>query len=99
MATAVPRQNPTLFARSFRKTNQTLSLDYGFCELALRLVAGPAGIAFSFSRAGCLYGVFSEAASVNAALASGIFLRLTNAKPSRYWLRAQLTSLDLSSGA
>src|ERR1700730_321497 len=56
---------------------------YGFAR-----AAAPAVSAFSFSCAGALYGLFTEAASVNAAFASGTFFRFSSANPSRYWLRA-----------
>jgi predicted nuclease of predicted toxin-antitoxin system len=52
------------------------------------LFAAVAGSAFSFSCASALYGLFTEAASVNAAFASGKRFRLSSANPSRYWLRA-----------
>src|ERR1700719_4271483 len=53
------------------------------------------GRVFSFSWARARYGLFTDAASVKAALASGTRLRLRNANPIRYWLRAELTSSGL----
>src|SRR5882724_12714128 len=43
-----------------------------------------AGNVFSLSSAGCLYGEFTDAASVNACFASGSFFKFRNAYPSRY---------------
>jgi hypothetical protein len=58
------------------------------CDADHDLFAAVAGSPFSFSCASALYGLFTEAASVNAALASGTRFRLSSANPSRYWLRA-----------
>jgi hypothetical protein len=50
----------------------------------LRAGGAFAGKAFSLSSAGCLYGEFTDAASVNACFASGNFFKFKNAYPNLY---------------